>query len=179
MTDADGFPQPHLHPELRHLADHEAATAALMSSQNHAADIAHDATSDQVQRSVADGELAGFLESALNAHNLASMPDNTLIAQTSPSPPLQALDDLAALSDESHSSTLDHLSQITMRILARVLPSMRSKSEQIAFFYAIYLLLRWRALPSDETFDLVPDFLKPTPTQRDHDYPAWIAVVPW
>ncbi|KAH8660231.1 hypothetical protein BX600DRAFT_467431 [Xylariales sp. PMI_506] len=51
--------------------------------------------------------------------------------------------------------------------------------EKIAMVYMISILIRWYIRPTEENYDAIPEFLRPTTSQLLIQHPAWIDTVGW
>jgi len=49
---------------------------------------------------------------------------------------------------------------------------------RVAYYYIVAQLVRWLVCQSQEAFELLPDFLKPTRLQRNFLHPPWLDVFP-
>ncbi|KAF2655120.1 hypothetical protein K491DRAFT_716487 [Lophiostoma macrostomum CBS 122681] len=50
---------------------------------------------------------------------------------------------------------------------------------RVAYHYIVAHMLRWLVLRTEESFNQIPDSLKPTVTQLSVPHPAWIDMFPW
>lgn len=57
--------------------------------------------------------------------------------------------------------------------------SVQGVTERIAYLYVLAQLLRWYLRRDKQSYDHVPDFMKPTRLQRTVRHPAWIDLVMW
>lgn len=54
-----------------------------------------------------------------------------------------------------------------------------SFSARIAFYYVVASILRWFVAPSEETYNLLPEYIKPTKLQLTVPHAAWIDIFAW
>jgi hypothetical protein len=57
--------------------------------------------------------------------------------------------------------------------------SVVSFPSRVAYHYIVAHMLRWLVLRTEESFNQVPESLKPTATQLTVPHPAWIDMFPW
>jgi hypothetical protein len=57
--------------------------------------------------------------------------------------------------------------------------ALRSKVGEFASIWTLFNLLRWRMCQSEDTFEAIPEFLRPTPIQLAVPHPAFIDTYPW
>lgn len=50
---------------------------------------------------------------------------------------------------------------------------------RVAYHYIVAHMVRWLVCQSEETFNQLPEYLRPTKLQRTISHPAWIDVFPW
>lgn len=63
-------------------------------------------------------------------------------------------------------------------VAAQVLRSpIKSLVERIGFMYKLAYFVRWLVCQTEETYKMIPEFLRPTHLQRTVPHPAWIDVV--
>ena len=70
------------------------------------------------------------------------------------------------------------LSRFFTDILA-TFPDIKTPPEQVAVLYVMYRVMRWHISPTQETYDALPDWSKPSSYQLCHMHPAWIDHLPW
>jgi len=51
--------------------------------------------------------------------------------------------------------------------------------EQISILYLISKVIRWQISPTENNYESLPDWLRPTEVQLATEHPAWIDLVPW
>lgn len=54
-----------------------------------------------------------------------------------------------------------------------------SFTARVAFYYIVANILRWYVAPSERTYNLIPDHMKPTKLQRTIPHPPWVDIVCW
>ncbi|KIW00573.1 uncharacterized protein PV09_07927 [Verruconis gallopava] len=52
-------------------------------------------------------------------------------------------------------------------------------AERVALMYLMCNYVRWLVLPSKQTYESMPQFLRPTEAQLSIPHPIWIDLVPW
>ncbi|PVH77653.1 hypothetical protein DL98DRAFT_423430 [Cadophora sp. DSE1049] len=69
----------------------------------------------------------------------------------------------------------------TSRVMVDVVSTFKDTNlrEQLGFLYIMYATLRWQIGPSQETFDNLPVWLRPTVLQVMAPHAAWIDNIPW
>ncbi|KAI2610899.1 uncharacterized protein GGS25DRAFT_480398 [Hypoxylon fragiforme] len=76
-------------------------------------------------------------------------------------------------------SVLSHpLSKVFTDILA-AFPGISTLPERVAVLYFMFLLMRWQISPTQENYDLLPTFARPTPAQQQITHPAWVDHIPF
>ncbi|KAI9851143.1 MAG: hypothetical protein M1838_004352 [Thelocarpon superellum] len=58
-------------------------------------------------------------------------------------------------------------------------PDISSLPEQIGVAYGMSLVLRWQISPTEENYELLPEWITPRPCQLFTPHPAWIDHLPW
>ena len=58
-------------------------------------------------------------------------------------------------------------------------PDIAQLPEQVAVLYIMFLIMRWQISPSQETYDRLPEWVTPRPSQLFTPHPAWIDHLPW
>ncbi|KFY74655.1 hypothetical protein V499_05318 [Pseudogymnoascus sp. VKM F-103] len=68
-----------------------------------------------------------------------------------------------------------------IRVMADVVSTFKDTKlqEQLGFFYIMYSTMRWQIAPTDETFESLPLWLRPTIFQVIVPHAAWIDNIPW
>ncbi|KFZ03729.1 hypothetical protein V502_10712 [Pseudogymnoascus sp. VKM F-4520 (FW-2644)] len=68
-----------------------------------------------------------------------------------------------------------------IRVMADVVSTFKDTKlqEQLGFFYIMYSTMRWQIAPTDETFESLPLWLRPTVFQVVVPHAAWIDNIPW
>lgn len=72
------------------------------------------------------------------------------------------------------------LSKIMVDIISKF-PHLAKLPEQVATLWGMYTTMRWQIAPSKETYDALPDHLKPvtSPQALIIPHPAWLHNLPW
>ncbi|KAF1982415.1 hypothetical protein K402DRAFT_397503 [Aulographum hederae CBS 113979] len=78
-------------------------------------------------------------------------------------------------STEKYSHALSH---IVTNIL-RTFPDLTGLPEKVAVAYVMFLIMRWCVDPSPETYDKLPHWMTPRPSQLFTPHPYWIDYLPW
>ncbi|RNJ57972.1 hypothetical protein D7B24_005457 [Verticillium nonalfalfae] len=79
---------------------------------------------------------------------------------------------------EPDRSTEDDISNVVADIV-RSYPEIETLPKQVAVFWNMALLLKWMVLLDQQSWDLMPEWLRPTPSQRETPHAAWIDRIPW
>ncbi|KAI0536884.1 hypothetical protein GGR58DRAFT_473643 [Xylaria digitata] len=51
--------------------------------------------------------------------------------------------------------------------------------EKVAVLYVMFIIMRWHINPTQENYELLPDFVKPLPIQYHKPHPAWVDYLPF
>lgn len=70
------------------------------------------------------------------------------------------------------------LSKVFTDILS-TFPDLSALPEQVAVLYIMFLIMRWQISPTQETYDRLPDWVTPRPSQLFTPHPAWVDHIPW
>ena len=70
------------------------------------------------------------------------------------------------------------LSKVFTDIL-RTFPDLCTIPEQVAVLYVMFLVMRWKISLTQETYDRLPDWVTPRPSQLFTPHPVWIDNLPW
>ena len=70
------------------------------------------------------------------------------------------------------------LSKMMTDILSKF-PAIHRLPEQVATLYLMYLMMRWQIDPSQESYDRLPEWLCPRPSQLFTPHPIWVDYLPW
>ncbi|KAH7162099.1 hypothetical protein B0J13DRAFT_1407 [Dactylonectria estremocensis] len=84
---------------------------------------------------------------------------------------------LCSLLDKSHHSD-DEISNVVADVL-RTYCEIEGLPKQVAVFYVMATLLKWMVLLDKQSWDLMPDWLRPVPSQLTTPHSAWIDRIPW
>jgi hypothetical protein len=57
--------------------------------------------------------------------------------------------------------------------------SVISFSSRVAYHYMVAHMVRWLVCRTEESFNQLPEYLKPTHLQRTVPHPAWVDIFPW
>jgi len=113
-----------------------------------------------------DGLLLNFLHSRQREN---TNPDNLL----NPAYP-----SVSSLLNPSGDHRLDPLSQLMTDIISKF-PNISELPEQAATLFVMFVLMRWEINPTQENYEHIPEFFRPTPAQVFTPHPAWVDHVPW
>lgn len=58
-------------------------------------------------------------------------------------------------------------------------PDISSPPEQVAILYVMFLVMRWEVSPSQETYERLPEWIRPIASQLYTPHPIWIDYLPW
>ena len=143
-----------------------------------------------IQTCPLDGLLLKFL-SDQRERALLGVPTQELIGPPYP--------DFGALIDPSVSERSHALSSVFTEMLGKF-PDISTLPEQTAILYVLgffwhsryaslliltsrryimFLIMRWQIHPSQETYDRLPDWITPRPSQLFTPHPAWVDHLPW
>ncbi|KAH6898114.1 hypothetical protein B0T10DRAFT_577616 [Thelonectria olida] len=84
---------------------------------------------------------------------------------------------LGSLLEQNHSSD-DDISNVVADVL-RTYREIEGLPKQVAVFYLMATLLKWMVLLDKQSWDLMPDWLRPIPSQLAMPHSAWIDRIPW
>lgn len=70
------------------------------------------------------------------------------------------------------------LSKVFTDILS-TFPDLSALPEQVAVLYIMFLIMRWQISPTQETYDRLPEWVTPRPSQLFTPHPAWVDHLPW
>jgi len=194
---AQSLNQHHLHPELRNLASYQAAPTANMHSQllnvsspesDRSFSHAHD---PKVGGSSNPNQQDTPYYARLPMNNAPTCPLDTIL--------LDFFNDRRALVDRGHSqetvigpselalrSLVHHefireahpVSVVILDILSKF-PDLHEMPEKIGSYWTMFVLARWQLAPTQELYETMPQWLRPTQLQLERPHPAWIDRVPW
>lgn len=85
---------------------------------------------------------------------------------------------ISSLLNPDRAAQAHPLSQVFTNILTKF-PNLSNLPEQVAVLYIMFLLMRWHVAPTQENFDRVPEWIRPTKSQVEIPHPAWIDYLPW
>ncbi|EXJ92539.1 hypothetical protein A1O3_01091 [Capronia epimyces CBS 606.96] len=119
-----------------------------------------------------DGLLSNFLQSRRREANVNQASNaNPLLNPTSyPS--------VSLLLNPAGGHQLDPLSQLMTDIISKF-PNISGLPEQAGVLFIMFLHLRWQINPTQENYERLPDWIRPTPTQLFTPHPVWIDHLPW
>ncbi|KAF3349934.1 hypothetical protein VD0002_g10149 [Verticillium dahliae] len=120
---------------------------------------------------LADEILQGFIASVRTDNLLSAMSVTERAAAYSLKPKLCSL-------IEPDRSTEDDISNVAADMV-RSYPEIETLPKQVAVFWNMVLLLKWMVLLDQQSWDLMPEWLRPTPSQRETPHAAWIDRIPW
>lgn len=58
-------------------------------------------------------------------------------------------------------------------------PDLSALPEQVAVLYIMFLNMRWQICPTQETYNRLPEWITPRPSQLFIPHPAWVDHLPW
>lgn len=58
-------------------------------------------------------------------------------------------------------------------------PDLSALPEQVAVLYIMFLIMRWQICPTQETYNRLPEWITPQPSQLFIPHPAWVDHLPW
>lgn len=58
-------------------------------------------------------------------------------------------------------------------------PDLSALPEQVAVLYIMFLIMRWQICPTQETYNRLPEWITPRPSQLLIPHPAWVDHLPW
>lgn len=76
---------------------------------------------------------------------------------------------------EHHSHELSKL----FTDILRTFPDISRLPEQVAVVYVMFLVMRWMVAPTQENYELMPEWVQPRPSQLFTPYPHWCTYLPW
>lgn len=115
--------------------------------------------------------LDGLLLNFLHSRQRESNPDTTtLLSPNYPS--------VSSLLNPSGGHRLDPLSQLMTDIISKF-PNISELPEQAATLFAMFIFMRWLINPTQENYETIPEWSRPTPSQIFTPHPAWIDHIPW
>ncbi|EXJ85542.1 hypothetical protein A1O1_05906 [Capronia coronata CBS 617.96] len=120
-----------------------------------------------------DGLLVNFLQSRRReaTADQDSSHNNPMLNPTSyPS--------VSSLLNPSGDHQLDPLSQLMTDIISKF-PNISDLPEQAAVLFIMFLNMRWQINPTQENYERLPEWMRPTPMQLFTPHPAWIDHIPW
>ncbi|KAH8677434.1 hypothetical protein BX600DRAFT_430782 [Xylariales sp. PMI_506] len=85
---------------------------------------------------------------------------------------------VSSLLNPAQSQYSHPLSKVFTDILA-TFPGICTLPERVAVLYAMFLLMRWQISPTRETFERLPEWLRPTPMQTTRSHSAWLDSCPF
>jgi hypothetical protein len=83
-----------------------------------------------------------------------------------------------ALVDRGTSYQSHPLSLVFTDIL-RTFPDLSNLPEQVATVYLMFLLMRWACEPTKANYELMPEWMRPNPSQLYTEHPYWLNFLPW
>lgn len=70
------------------------------------------------------------------------------------------------------------LSKVFTDILG-TFPDISTLPERVAVLYIMFLVMRWQISPTQENYERLPDWIRPTQVQIHHAHPAWLEHLPF
>lgn len=84
----------------------------------------------------------------------------------------------AAGNMDGHIKSHHPVANLLVDILSKF-PDISRLAEQVAVIYTMSAVLRWHSCPCKDCFDMVPDYIKPTPLQIEQPHALWYDYLPW
>lgn len=66
-----------------------------------------------------------------------------------------------------------------MTDVVRTFPDICTLPEKVAVIYIMFLVMRWIIDPTQENYDLMPDWVTPRASQLFIPHPHWMTYIPW
>lgn len=85
---------------------------------------------------------------------------------------------VSSLLNPSNSVYSHPLSKVFTDILS-TFPDISTLPERVAVLYVMFLLMRWQISPTQENYERLPEWMRPTPNQVKYTHPAWIDHLPF
>ncbi|KAJ9608971.1 hypothetical protein H2200_006742 [Cladophialophora chaetospira] len=85
---------------------------------------------------------------------------------------------VSSLLNPSGHTPQDPLSQIMTDIISKF-PHISQLPNQTGTLFCMFSLMRWQIHPTQENYERLPDWLRPTPAQIYTSHPAWVDHIPW
>jgi hypothetical protein len=85
---------------------------------------------------------------------------------------------VSSLLNPSNSAYSHPLSKVFTDILS-TFPDISTLPERVAVLYIMFLVMRWQISPTQENFERLPAWMRPTPNQVKYAHPAWIDHLPF
>jgi len=172
--------QHHLHPELRNAQSPQAAPTANMHSQFTTSRSASSQPPPDLPpharlpvNVTATCPLDSILLDFLADRRLAVERGHPLSIVAGPSQP-----SLSAFLDPAAHRDAHPMSTIMLDILSKF-PDLHATPERLASFYIMFAIMRWQVAPTQEAYEQLPEFMRPTRIQLERPHPAWVDEVPW
>jgi hypothetical protein len=85
---------------------------------------------------------------------------------------------VSSLLNPSGYGPADPLSQMMTDIISKF-PHISELPNRAAVLMCMFSLMRWQIHPTQENYERMPEFLRPTPIQIYTSHPAWVDHIPW
>lgn len=85
---------------------------------------------------------------------------------------------VSSLLNPARSVNSHPLSKVFTDILA-TFPDLSTLSEKVAVLYIMFLVMRWQIAPTQESYDRLPEWMTPRPSQLFTPHPAWVDHLPF
>lgn len=85
---------------------------------------------------------------------------------------------VSSLLNPSNSAYSHPLSKVFTDILS-TFPDLSTLPEKAATLYIMFLLMRWQISPTQENYDRLPEWMRPSQVQLQHPHPAWVDHIPF
>ena len=86
--------------------------------------------------------------------------------------------DVSGLLRPERSQHSHPISRIMTDIIGKF-PDLSNLPERVAALYLTYAILRWQVAPTQENYDRLPEWIRPTPMQLSVPHPVWVDYLPW
>ncbi|GAB7354946.1 hypothetical protein MBLNU459_g5563t1 [Dothideomycetes sp. NU459] len=93
-------------------------------------------------------------------------------------PMLQSLPSLRALGIDPQPGRIQPISRLVTDIMGTV-DIFHGVAEQIAYFWLLYLNLRWQINPNRQNWEQMPEWMRPRPVQFVVQHQPWVDAVAW
>ncbi|KAJ9618767.1 hypothetical protein H2203_008972 [Taxawa tesnikishii (nom. ined.)] len=85
---------------------------------------------------------------------------------------------ISSLLNPKRSAKAHPLSQFFTDIMT-TFPDLSTLPEQVAVMFIMFLIMRWHVEPTQENYDRLPEWVRPTRSQLEIAHPVWADHLPW